>query len=64
MNKYHLTKDQEEELRIASMEANKETTIYLDKLTDSQTELTYRRFAELEILMMIHYQKLKKLLRE
>lgn len=61
---YHLTKDQEEELRIASMEANKETTIYLDKLTDSQTKLTYRFARRIENIDDDTLSKIKKLLEE
>lgn len=42
VDSYKLTEAQEEELRIASIEANNETTIYLDKLNDSQIELAYK----------------------
>ena len=61
---YHLTKEQEEELRIASMEANKETTIYLDKLNKSQTELTYRFARRIENIDDDTLLKIKKLLEE
>ena len=61
---YNLTKEQEEELRIASMEANKETTIYLDKLTDSQTEITYRFARRIENIDDDTLSKIKKLLEE
>lgn len=61
---YHLTKEQEEELRIASMEANKETTIYLDKLNKSQTELTYRFTRRIENIDDDTLLKIKKLLEE
>lgn len=61
---YHLTKEQEEELRIASMEANKETIIYLDKLNKSQTELTYRFARRIENIDDDTLSKIKKLLEE
>lgn len=61
---YHLTKEEEEELRIASMEANKETTIYLDKLSDSQTELTYRFARRIENIDDDTLLKIKKLLED
>lgn len=59
---YHLTEEQEEELRIASMEANKEATIYLDKLNDNQTELTYRFARRIENIDDDTLLKIRKLL--
>ncbi len=61
---YDLTKEQEEELRIASMEANKETTIYLDSLNDNQTELTYRFARRINSIDDDTLLKIKKLLED
>lgn len=61
---YNLTKEQEEELRIASMEANKETTIYLDKMTDDQMDLTYRFARRIENIDEDTILKIKRLLEE
>ena len=46
------------------MEANKETTIYLDKLNKSQTELTYRFARRIENIDDDTLLKIKKLLEE
>ena len=61
---YKLNKDQEEELRMASMEANKEATIYLDKLNDEQTELTYRFARSIENIDNDTLIKIKELLED
>ena len=44
------------------MEANKETTIYLDKLNDGQTELTYRFARRIKNIDDDTLSKIKKLL--
>lgn len=61
---YHLTENEEEELRIASMEANKEATIYLDNLSDSQAELTYRFARRIENIDNDTLLKIKELLED
>ena len=61
---YNLSKSQEDELRIASMEANKETTIYLDKLNDNQTDLAYRFARKIKTIDDDTLNKLKKLLED
>lgn len=61
---YHLSKEQEEELRIASLEANKEATIYLDNLNDKQIELTYRFARNIQSIDDDTLLKIKKMLEE
>lgn len=39
---YNLSTEEDDEFRLASMETNKETTIYLNSISNEQVELTYR----------------------
>lgn len=59
---YSLTKEQEDELRLASMEANNEATIYFDSLNNKQVELAYRFARRIDSIDDETLLKIKELL--
>lgn len=61
---YKLDRASEEELRIASMEANKETTIYLSEMSQEKKDLTCRFARRIKDMDPETIDKLKILLKE
>lgn len=60
---YQLDKFEQDELRTASMEANKETTIYLDNLDQEKIDVTYRFARQIENMDDETLEMLKNLLK-
>lgn len=61
---YQLDKEEQDELRAASMEANKEATIYLDNLNQEKIDLTYIFARRIETIDENTLKKLKDILME
>ena len=61
---YKLDKGQEDELRVASIEANKEVSINTDKLDDSKIDLTYHFARYVDRISPEAVKKIKDVLKE
>ena len=61
---YQLDKEEQDELRAASMEANKEATIYLVNLNQEKIDLTYRFARRIETIDENTLKKLRDILME